>query len=74
MQVKDTFYRFTATTLEEMQANAEDDELLQGVDWGGVEGCTDFKTQLDTTLPGVWGATHIPPPSVQHTSVTAHST
>jgi hypothetical protein len=52
MQVKDTFYRFTATTLEEMQANAEDDELLQGVDWGGVEGCTDFKAQLDNTLPG----------------------
>lgn len=30
------FDKFTLTTLEELQAEQEDDEMLQGVDWGQV--------------------------------------
>ena len=35
-----------------MQANQEDDEMLQGVDWGRVEEYTDLQSRVDEELPG----------------------
>ena len=35
-----------------MQADQEDDEMLQGVDWERVKECTDLQDDVDEELPG----------------------
>ncbi|MEW5312414.1 MAG: hypothetical protein WDW38_004051 [Sanguina aurantia] len=50
-QVKSMFLKYTTTTIEDLKADQEEDEMLQGVDWTVVEGHTDFTKELDLTLP-----------------------
>ena len=46
------FHKYTEATLRDMQEEARDDPMLQGVDWAKVERITDFRQELDKQLPG----------------------
>lgn len=51
-KVKETFSKHTLGLLEDLQAEQDDDELLQGLDWASLTQYTDFKQGMDKELPG----------------------
>ena len=51
-QVKELFSSFCKSSIADMQAGQEDDEMLQGVDWVRVEAQVDMELEVDKELPG----------------------